>query len=148
MYASIGLPSVTTIVGDEYLGIPDIRKGYDELQVCFHAFRRRFMLTPHETEDWMWSQTPQFDLLLDSSSDVGISMNVHHGIIKSLDFENDRIPRKTQEELRHVLVERKLQDIGGWEPYLQSRLRRWDEPVAVIARRLDELLPVPKLRSS
>jgi len=128
MYVGIGQPSVTT-VGEEYLSIPDIRKGYDELQ----------------TEDWMWSQTPQFDLLLDSSSDVGISMNVHHGVIKSLDFLNDLIARKTQEELRHVLVEKKLQDIGEWAPYLQHRLRRWDEPVAKIAKRLEEILPVPKL---
>lgn len=130
MYANIGPPAITATVGDDYLNIPDIRKGYAELQ----------------TEDWMWSQTPQFDLLPDSSDDVGICMNVHHGIIKSLDFRNDSIPRKTQEELRDLLVGQKLQDIGSWKPFLQHRLRRWDDPVAKMAKRLDEILPVPKLR--
>lgn len=131
MYANLG-PTTTRTVGDDYLNIPDIYKGYEELQ----------------TEDWMWSQTPQFDLLLDSDSDVGISMNVHHGIIKSLEFNNDSIPRKTLEELRDVLLGQKLQDIGRWEPFLQRRLRRWDKPVAKMAKRLDEVLPVPKLRNA
>lgn len=93
----------------------------------------------------MWSQTPQFDLVLDASSDVGICMNVHHGVIQSLDFMDDRIAKETQEELRHVLVEEKLQKIGRWAPYLQLRLRRWDESVARIAERLEAILPVPKL---
>lgn len=34
MYAGLGLPSILQTVGDEFLDIPDIRKGYDELQVC------------------------------------------------------------------------------------------------------------------
>ena len=63
----------------------------------------------------MWSQTPQFDLLLDSSDDIGIDMNVRHGIIKSLDFKDSGMSIEAQEELRGVLVEQKLQDIRGWE---------------------------------
>lgn len=38
MYSSIGKMSIAETVGDEYLNIPDIRKGYDELRVgglCF-----------------------------------------------------------------------------------------------------------------
>lgn len=44
MYASVGKIDVVETVGDEYLNIPDIKKGYDELRVCtlsipvsFHA---------------------------------------------------------------------------------------------------------------
>ena len=33
MYAELGSPSIVETVGDEFLNIPDIRKGYDELQV-------------------------------------------------------------------------------------------------------------------
>jgi lipoate-protein ligase A len=34
MYAGIGNPSIVETVGEDYLNIPDIRKGYDELRVC------------------------------------------------------------------------------------------------------------------
>jgi lipoate-protein ligase A len=34
MYKELGTPSIVETVGVEYLNIPDIRKGYDELQVC------------------------------------------------------------------------------------------------------------------
>lgn len=33
MYAHVGKPSVVETVGDDYLSIPDIKKGYDELRV-------------------------------------------------------------------------------------------------------------------
>jgi lipoate-protein ligase A len=33
MYAELGSPSIVQTVGDDFLNIPDIRKGYDELQV-------------------------------------------------------------------------------------------------------------------
>jgi lipoate-protein ligase A len=33
MYAELGSPSIVQAVGEEHLDIPDIRKGYDELQV-------------------------------------------------------------------------------------------------------------------
>jgi lipoate-protein ligase A len=39
MYAALGTPSIVATVGDEYLNIPDIRKGYDELQVCLDPSR-------------------------------------------------------------------------------------------------------------
>ena len=93
----------------------------------------------------MWSQTPQFDLSLDPSDDVGIGMNVHHGIIKSLEFKDSRIAVETQDDLRQVLLQQKLQDIGEWEPFLQDRLKTWDEPLAQLAKRLDTVLPIPEL---
>ena len=34
-FAGSGGPSIVEAVGDEYLNIPDIKKGYDELRVCF-----------------------------------------------------------------------------------------------------------------
>jgi lipoate-protein ligase A len=96
----------------------------------------------------MWSQTPQFDLLLNASDDIGIAMNVHHGIIKSLDFKDSRISSKTQDELRTALVEQKLQDIRHWATFLRDRMGSMDDPTAMIVRRLDELLPMPKLVES
>jgi lipoate-protein ligase A len=92
----------------------------------------------------MWSQTPQFDLLLDASDDVGITMNVHHGIIKSLELKHSRLSPKTQEEMRAALTEQKLQDIPDWTAFLQDRLRHQDDRTVKIAKRLDELIPIPK----
>jgi hypothetical protein len=61
----------------------------------------------------MWSQTPQFDLLLDKPDDIGIDMNVHHGIIKSLELKRSRLTKKTQDSLRR---HRRLGDISA-NPY-------------------------------
>jgi lipoate-protein ligase A len=93
----------------------------------------------------MWSQTPQFDLLLNASDDVGIDMNVHHGIIKSLDFKDSRVSSKMQDEMAAALVGQKLQDIHQWTTFLQDRVGRLDNQTSAIAKRLDRLLPVPKL---
>jgi lipoate-protein ligase A len=93
----------------------------------------------------MWSQTPQFDLLLDSSDDIGITMNVHHGIIKSLELKHSRLSPRAQEELRKILVEQKLQDVRNWTVYLQHRLGDLDHRTATIAQRLNELMPLPQL---
>lgn len=93
----------------------------------------------------MWSQTPQFDLLLDAKEDLGMSMNVQHGSIKSLGFESSQLPAHAQEELRECLVGMKLQDIYSWTSYLHDRLGHLDATIAPIAKRLDLLLPVPKL---
>jgi lipoate-protein ligase A len=92
----------------------------------------------------MWSQTPQFDVLLNTPNDVGITMNVHHGIIKSLELKYSRLSPKVQEQLRAALVEQKLQDISNWTAFLQHRLTHPDDRTAAIAKRLDELVPIPK----
>jgi lipoate-protein ligase A len=86
--------------------------------------------------------------LLDASDDVGITMNVHHGIIKSLELKYSRLSPKAQEGLRAVLVEQKLQDISDWTAFLQNRLRYHDDRTSTIAKRLDELIPIPKLMDS
>ena len=96
----------------------------------------------------MWSQTPQFDLLLDVSEDVGISMDVHHGIIKSVELKHSRLPPKEQEELRNILLEQKLQDIRVWSDFMGDRLGGLSERTSTIAKRLDQLLPIPKLDRS
>jgi lipoate-protein ligase A len=93
----------------------------------------------------MWSQTPQFDLLLDTPDDIGITMNVHHGIIKSLELKHSRLSPRTQDELRKALVERKLQDIHEWSTFLCTQLGKLDDRTSGIASRLDELMPVPRL---
>jgi lipoate-protein ligase A len=93
----------------------------------------------------MWSQTPQFDLLLHASDDIGIKMNVHHGMIKSLEFEDSRLISDMRTSIRHALVGQKLQDIRSWSRYLQSRLVSPSGTSKNIANRLDELLPIPEL---
>ncbi|KAH8696809.1 hypothetical protein GQ44DRAFT_633997 [Phaeosphaeriaceae sp. PMI808] len=131
MYAATGEVNIATSVGDDYLNIPDVKKGYDELR----------------TKDWMWSQTPQFDLMLDASNGIGIDMNVHHGIIKSLDFKGTLLSPKSQQNLQAALLGRKLQDIGSWSQYLQRRLGSGslEYYTLAFANRMDELLPIPKL---
>ncbi|CAO2658530.1 Nn.00g062530.m01.CDS01 [Neocucurbitaria sp. VM-36] len=132
MYANLGTPSIVETIDEQYLNITDVRKGYEELR----------------TEDWMWSQTPQFDLLLDPHDDIGIEMNVHHGIIKSVDFKSSYMSTEAQQDLRNALVDQKLQDIHNWTQFLENRLQTWDERSASVARRLNELMPIPTLSMS
>lgn len=40
MYAHFGRPNVVKVVGDDYLVLPEIRKGYDELLVCLRNCTR------------------------------------------------------------------------------------------------------------
>ncbi|EOA92279.1 uncharacterized protein SETTUDRAFT_84775 [Exserohilum turcica Et28A] len=128
MYAELGTPSIVQTVGDDFLEIPDIRKGYDELQ----------------TEEWMWAQTPAFSLTFGLVDNVGIEIKVHHGAIKSLNFEHSELSDETQSALRSALVGLQLQEIRNWTAFLQNRIHAWDEQMAAIGNRLDDLLPVPE----
>jgi len=96
----------------------------------------------------MWSQTPQFDLELGALDDIGLSMNVQHGIIKSLELKDSRLSARTQEDMRDALLELKLQHVRNWSDFLQDRLGDLDEPTTRVAKRLDQLLPIPKLMRS
>ncbi|KAF2441784.1 hypothetical protein P171DRAFT_488223 [Karstenula rhodostoma CBS 690.94] len=129
MYAHQGKPHIVQVVGEEHLQIPEIRKGYNELK----------------TDDWMWSQTPQFDLVLEGPARSEIKINVHHGIIKTLETKGDSLPDDMLEELQTALVGQKLQDVGNWTQFLQSRIEPWHADYGVIADRLEILLPVPHL---
>jgi lipoate-protein ligase A len=93
----------------------------------------------------MWSQTPAFSLLLDPTHDVGLQMKVHHGIIKSLDLEDSSLSDKAREALRTALVDTKMQDVWNSKTFLQISEQNPDGPLAIAARRLKELLPVPEL---
>ncbi|KAJ8114703.1 hypothetical protein OPT61_g3480 [Boeremia exigua] len=126
MYASIGKINVAGIVGDEHLNIPDIRKGYDELR----------------TQDWMWAQTPQFDVRLDFVDGPEITMNVHHGVIKSFDVETE-FSDETHEDIRSALVGSKLQDVRDWTMLLHAHVEPFNKRCVAVAKRLEELLPVP-----
>ncbi|KAL7776687.1 hypothetical protein CFE70_007105 [Pyrenophora teres f. teres 0-1] len=132
MYAELGTPSIMETVGEGHLNIPDIRKGYEELR----------------TDEWMWSQTPAFRLVLDSKHDIAIAMKVHHGVIKSLEFENSEIPDMSRMALRTALVGLKIQDIRNWTSFLQKRVPSWDQGLSKVAGRLDELLPIPEIPGS
>lgn len=91
----------------------------------------------------MWSQTPQFTLTLKSAGGVDIDINVHHGVIKSLEAKGGS--QVALEKIQATLVEQKLQDIGDWNEFLRSRIEPWDDGFTILADRLEELLPVPRL---
>lgn len=129
MYAGLGPPSTIQTVGDEFLDIPDIRKGYNELQ----------------SEEWMWSQTPAFSLILDPKDDIGVEIKVHHGVIKSLDFPNSSLSHENRSALDTALVGLELHKIQDWTAFLQKCIHSWDNELATIARRLDQLLPIPRM---
>ncbi|KAH6639787.1 hypothetical protein C7974DRAFT_138898 [Boeremia exigua] len=131
MYANVGKIDVATTVGDEYLNIPDVKKGYDELR----------------TQDWMWAQTPQFDVKLDFVDGPEITMNVHHGVIKSLDVEAG-FSDETHEDIRLALIGTKLQDVSDWTTLLQACVEPFNERCIAVAQRLEELLPVPEFPRS
>ncbi|KAF2127228.1 hypothetical protein P153DRAFT_358846 [Dothidotthia symphoricarpi CBS 119687] len=132
MYADLGQPSIVESVGDDYLAIPDIKKGYEELR----------------TEEWMWSQTPQFDVEIDVKDEVSIHMNVHHGVVKSFDTVDISRESDTHADIRDALLGQTLQSIRDWTMFLHSRVEPWDAQAASIAKRLDELVPIPDFPSS
>ncbi|CAN9206854.1 unnamed protein product [Alternaria alternata] len=129
MYAELGNPSIVETVGEEHLNIPDIRKGYDELQ----------------TDEWMWSQTPRFNLMLDPKDDIGLQMEVHHGVIKRLKFEGSDLPDNARTALRTALVGMKLQHVWNSNMFRQISDQTQNDQLAIAARRLKALLPVPSL---
>jgi len=96
----------------------------------------------------MWSQTPAFRLVLDPTHDIGIEMKVHHGVIKSLKFENPNLPDESRVALRTALVGLKIQDIRNWTSFLEKRVRSWDQGLETVTGRLDELLPIPEISGS
>ncbi|EUC46926.1 hypothetical protein COCMIDRAFT_91485 [Bipolaris oryzae ATCC 44560] len=129
MYAGLGSPSIVQTVGDKFLDIPDIRKGYEELK----------------SEEWMWSQTPAFTLTLDPKDEIGIQIKVHHGVIKSLDFSNSSLSHETQSVLDTALIGLELHKIRDWKAFLQEHIHSWDTELTTTAGRLDQLLPVPRM---
>jgi lipoate-protein ligase A len=126
MYEDQGHKPTVEILGEEHLNIPAIKKGYDELK----------------TDDWMWSQTPQFTLAFEGSGSSVLELNVHHGVIQTLEPKEGQVPGDMLEEFRAALVGQKLQDINDWSQFLQSRLEPWHSDYEVIASRLETLLPV------
>jgi lipoate-protein ligase A len=92
----------------------------------------------------MWSQTPQFNIVLEAPARSEIEINVHHGIIQTLETKKGSLPDDMLEELRTALAGQKLQDIGDWAQFLQSRIEPWHTDYGVIAERLETFLPVPQ----
>lgn len=86
----------------------------------------------------MWAQTPQFTLSLHPYLDLDIT--VRHGIVEKLDGT-----AKMANEWRSVLLGLKLQDVRGWNAFLQSRIDPWTNECAVLANHLDMHLPIPEL---
>lgn len=91
----------------------------------------------------MWAQTPQFDARLDFADGPNIMMNVHHGIIMSFDVK-DGVADETHKDIRSALIGKKLQDVTDWTMLLQSNVEPFNDRCAAIAKRLEELLPVPE----
>jgi lipoate-protein ligase A len=129
MHGDARRPTVQ-IVGEEQLSIPDVKKGYDELL----------------TDDWMWSQTPQFTLKFQPFNGAKLEMNVQHGVIKNLEGYFYSPASYTHiEKIRVALIDQKLQDIGDWNVYLWKHIQPWDKECSLIAKQLNELLPIPKM---
>jgi lipoate-protein ligase A len=93
----------------------------------------------------MWSQTPAFSLVLDPKDDIGLQMKVHHGLIKSLDFEDSNLPDNARTALRTALVGMKLQHVWKSKTFLHMCDQPQGDQLGNAARRLKELLPVPEL---
>ncbi|KAF2872655.1 hypothetical protein BDV95DRAFT_491822 [Massariosphaeria phaeospora] len=129
MYGETSKHTIAEIVCEEHLNIPEIRKGYEELR----------------TEEWMWSQTPQFTLTFHPSDHLEIEMNVHHGVIKAFDLKDDHQSTHTIRKIRTVLLEQRLQDIRGWNEFLRDHLEQWDEEAGIIADWLEKYMPILKL---
>jgi lipoate-protein ligase A len=93
----------------------------------------------------MWSQTPRFNLMLDPKDDIGLQMEVHHGVIKSLEFEGSDLPDNARTALRTALVGMKLQHVWNSNMFRQISDQTQNDQLAIAARRLKALLPVPSL---
>lgn len=70
-------------------------------------------------------------------------MNVHHGVIKSFDVEAGLVD-EMHEDVRSALVGTKLQDVTDWTMLLQANVEPFNERCTAVAKRLEELLPVPE----
>jgi len=96
-----------------------------------------------QTEDWMWSQTPQFTLTLQPFVGAEIELTLHHGVFKTVDAKGDALPNDILEKLRAALIDHKLSDIRDWDSFLCNCIGPWHDSFKLIASRLDNLLPVP-----
>ncbi|KAF2204725.1 hypothetical protein GQ43DRAFT_468850 [Delitschia confertaspora ATCC 74209] len=143
MYGQTGKQLDIKSVGEEYLKLPEIRKGYEEIR----------------TADWMYSQTPQFSL---SNSKIneeasqkktltrevkfpdGIDMHltVHHGIIKECDIHGPHATTAEFQNIQSRLLHRKVQDIRDWHSLLTGGSPSGGRTASEIAHWLNEIMPV------
>ncbi len=91
----------------------------------------------------MWAQTPQFDVKLDFVDGPEIIVNVHHGVIKSVNVEAEFLD-ETHQDICSALVGSKLQDVRDWAMLLQAYVEPFNKRCVAVAKRLEELLPVPE----
>jgi lipoate-protein ligase A len=100
------------------------------------------------------SQTPQFTLKLDPANparedlDAHLEMTVHHGIIKSFDYNSTGCPESTAKKACSLLVGQKLQDVGDWHRFLRSNIHGEKEGISKLADYLEEFLPIPEAPAS
>jgi lipoate-protein ligase A len=71
-------------------------------------------------------------------------MNVHHGIIKSFEYNSKDCSPELLQHVRSLLVGQRLQDIRDWSGFLRSRIRNENSGISGIAKCLDEFLPIPE----
>ncbi|KAF2018069.1 hypothetical protein BU24DRAFT_421085 [Aaosphaeria arxii CBS 175.79] len=128
MYAKVG-EAVVDFVGDEYLNIPEIKKGYDELK----------------TKEWILSQTPQFTLNAEGPSGEEICVTVHHGVIKSFHFQGAGLSNDIIEAVSSALLEQQMHEISDWRSLLGQHVETQDASASAIIDCLERFLPLPKL---
>ncbi|KAF2745696.1 hypothetical protein M011DRAFT_405907 [Sporormia fimetaria CBS 119925] len=132
MYAA-GKEVGVQVVGEDYLNIPQIKKGYDELQ----------------TNDWILTQTPQFTVKLDPTiaardpPRLKLDMNVQHGIIQKLEIILPGCPDEFIEQIRALLIGKQLQDVGDWDEFFKTNLPTQAGSVSEISAHLNKFLPIP-----
>ena len=74
----------------------------------------------------------------DRDAQLKIEMNVHHGIVKSVDYTDNGSEHGAGDKIRSLLVGRKLQDVGDWYRFLRGH-----QGSERLAKHLARVLPIP-----
>ncbi|OCL05677.1 hypothetical protein AOQ84DRAFT_379342 [Glonium stellatum] len=135
---AVNIPTVVT-VDEEHLGIPEIRKGYDELK----------------TLEWTYSQTPQFTLSshpVDEDSremaprtvpfSTRIDLKVQHGVITESLVQGPAIAAEKLKQIQSRLQNQKLHDIKNWNHLLTTDHSSSAQEIDAIATWLGAMMPI------
>ncbi|KAF2863992.1 Lipoyltransferase and lipoate-protein ligase [Piedraia hortae CBS 480.64] len=80
-------PAESEKVGQSWLDLEEVRKGYDELR----------------SPEWMYLRTPKFEV---SNAETGLNMQVHHGLVHDGYIGRSKLPEG--------LIGRRIHEVGMW----------------------------------